>query len=322
MAWAALFPGQGSQAPGMGKFLYEQFPVAKRCFEEASDTLNLDFKKLCFEGSEAELALTENTQPCLLLVSTATYRVLNEELGFVPRAAAGHSIGEYAAVVAAGALPFAQGILAVRKRGQAMQSAVPVGEGGMTAVMGLDADQVAQLCQWAEKETKSGPIQAANINAPGQIVISGRKSVLDWAAANFKPEVIPGSARVKFIPLKVSAPFHCAMMKPAEDVMQDVLSGMNFNDAEFPIVQNVSAEAVREGDQLRTNLVKQVSAPVRWIECIQRLISLEINRAVEAGCGKVLNGLVKKIDSERLTTFNVNSLEDIKALEAQLKGEA
>ncbi len=320
MAWAALFPGQGSQSPGMGKFLYDQFPVAKRCFEEASDTLAIDFKKLCFEGSESDLALTENTQPCLLLVSTATYRVLNEELGFVPRASAGHSIGEYAAVVAAGSLPFAQGMIAVRKRGQAMQSAVPVGEGGMTAVMGLESEQVVQLCAWAEKETKSGPMQPANINAPGQIVVSGRKTVLDWAAANFKPEIIAGAGRVKFIPLKVSAPFHCSMMKPAEEVMGKVLRGMDFHDAEFPVVQNVSAELVREGDQLRANLIKQVSAPVRWIECVQRLAGLEIRRAVEVGAGKVLGGLAKKIDGGSLATFNVNSLEDIKALEIQLKG--
>jgi [acyl-carrier-protein] S-malonyltransferase len=151
-------------------------------------------------------------------------------------------------------------------------------------------------------------------------VISGRKSVLDWAAANFKAEVIPGAGRVKFIPLKVSAPFHCSMMKPAEEVMSDVLGGMNFNDAEFPIVQNVTAEAVREGDQLRSNLIKQVSAPVRWIECTQKLLQLEIKHAVEAGTGKVLNGLSKKIAGDNLTVFNVNSLEDIKTLENRLKG--
>lgn len=320
MMWGAIFPGQGSQSPGMGKFLYEQFPVAKRCFEEASDTLSVDFKKLCFEGSEADLALTENTQPCLLLVSTATNRVLNEELGFVPRASAGHSIGEYAAVVAAGSLAFADGMVAVRKRGQAMQTAVPVGEGGMTAIMGMEPEQVVALCQWAEKSSGQGPVQPANINAPGQIVISGRKSALDWAAANFKPEVIPGAGRVKFIPLKVSAPFHCSMMKPAEEVMADVLGGMNFNDAEFPIVQNVSAEATREGETLRANLIRQVSAPVRWIECVQKLSSLEIKQLVEVGSGKVLSGLVKKIAGDNLPTFNVNSLEDIKALENKLKG--
>jgi [acyl-carrier-protein] S-malonyltransferase len=190
----------------------------------------------------------------------------------------------------------------------------------MTAIMGLEPDQVVQLCQWAEKETKSGPVQPANINAPGQIVISGRKSVLDWAAANFKPEVIPGAGRVKFIPLKVSAPFHCSMMKPAEEVMSDVLGSMNFNDAEFPIVQNVTAEAVREGDQLRGNLILQVSAPVRWIECTQKLMQLEIKQAVEVGTGKVLNGLTKKIAGDNLMVFNVNSLEDMKTLENKLKG--
>ena len=319
MAWAAIFPGQGSQQPGMGKFLYDEFAAAKRCFEEASDTLSLDFKKLCFEGSEADLALTENTQPCLLLVSTATYRVLNEELGFAPKAAAGHSIGEYAAAVAGGALPFSQGMKAGRTRGQAMQAAGPVGMGGMTAVLGLEPAQISRLCKWAESESSDGPVQAANLNAPGQIVISGKKSVLSWIAANFKAEMFPG-ARVKFIPLNVSAPFHCSMMKPAEDKMREVLAAMEFKNSAFPIVQNVSAEPVSEGLALRENLVRQVSASVRWIECTEQLLKMGLERAAEVGCGRVLSGLAKKIDGGRMRTFNVNSLEDLKALEAALKG--
>src|SRR4051812_32583584 len=157
--WGALFPGQGSQQPGMGKFLYEEFTTARRLFEEASDALSINFKKLCFDGSDTDLALTENTQPCLLLVSTATFQVLKDELGFQPIVAAGHSIGEYAAVVTAGSLGFADGIRAVRKRGQAMQSAVPVGQGGMTAVIGLEPEQVFALCQWAEKESGQSPVQ-------------------------------------------------------------------------------------------------------------------------------------------------------------------
>lgn len=317
--WSALFPGQGSQSPGMGKFLVDEFKSAKRTFEEASDTLSIDFKKLCFEGSEADLALTENTQPCLLLVSTATFRVLNEEFGFSPKIAAGHSIGEYAAVVAAGALAFSDGMKAVRIRGQAMQSAVPVGQGGMTAVMGLEPDQVTKLCQWAEKESGDGPVQPANINAPGQIVISGKKSALDWAAANFKADLFPGS-RVKFIPLKVSAPFHCSMMKPAEEKMAHVLGDMKFSSAAFPVVQNVNAESVTDGAQLRANLVKQVSAPVRWIECVQKIAAMGSERALEVGNGKVIAGLVKKIAGDKLPVSNLNSMEDLKTVETQLKG--
>lgn len=318
--WSALFPGQGSQHPGMGKFLYQEFPLAKRLFEEGSDSIHVDLKKLCFDGSETDLALTENTQPCLLLVSTATYRVLVEELGFAPQVAAGHSIGEYAAVVAAKSLAFADAMRAVRQRGQAMQSAVPAGVGGMTAVMGLEPEQVAELCKWAEKETGLSPVQPANINAPGQIVISGRKTLLDWMPTNYKPDLFSGSPRVKFIALKVSAPFHCSMMKPAEDAMNSVLSGIEFSTAQFPIVQNVNAEAVTNGAELRANLVRQVSAPVRWIECVRKVQALGAERAVEVGCGRVINGLIKKIDSERLRTFNINSLDDIKMLTAELKG--
>lgn len=320
MSWAALYPGQGSQHPGMGKFLFDEFAEAKQAFEEASDSIKIDFKKLCFEGSETDLALTENTQPCLLLVSVASFRVLQRHVGFQPKAAAGHSIGEYAAVVSAGALSFSDAIQAVRTRGQAMQSAVPVGQGGMTAVMGLNAQQAIDLCKKAEKESGDGPIQAANINAPGQIVISGKKSALDWAAANFKAEWVPGAQRVKFIPLKVSAPFHCSMMKPAEEKMAQVLGDMQFNDAQFPIVQNVNAEPVTKGADLRLNLVKQVSAPVRWVECVQSLLQTGATRAVEVGCGKVIAGLCKKIDSEKLTVFNINSLDDLKAIETALKG--
>jgi len=318
--WTALYPGQGSQHPGMGRFLFDNFSIAKRSFEEASDSLSLDMRKLCFDGSESDLALTENTQPCLLLVSVATHRVLETEFGFSPKVAAGHSIGEYSAVVSAGAMAFADGLRAVRRRGQAMQEAVPVGKGGMTAVMGLEPAQVFELCKWAEAESGAGPVQPANINAPGQIVISGSKALLDWIPNHFKPEMINGAGRVKFIPLKVSAPFHCSMMKPAQDIMADVLKSMPFSTARFPIVQNVHAEPVTDSETLRDNLIEQISAPVRWTDCIQKIISIGASQAVEVGCGKVLSGLVKKIDSERLRTFNINSLEDIQSLSLELKG--
>lgn len=304
----------------MGKFLYSEFTSARRLFEEAADALSVDFRKLCFDGSDSDLALTENTQPCLLLVSFASYRVLNEELGFSPMVSAGHSIGEYAAVVCAGSLAFADGMRAVRRRGQAMQAAVPVGQGGMTAVIGLEPKQVTELCRWAEQATGQSPVQPANINAPGQIVISGKKSLLDWIPANFKADMFLGSPRVKFIPLKVSAPFHCSMMKPAEEVMTTVLGELSFTDARFPIVQNVNAEPVQAATALRKNLIAQISAPVRWVECVQKVHSLGATKAVEVGSGKVLSGLVKKIDSEGLRTFNINSLDDLKILAVELKG--
>lgn len=317
--WSALFPGQGSQHPGMGKFLWDEFKIAKETFEEGSDALSLDIRKLCFDGSESDLALTENTQPVLVLVSTVTYRVLEKEFGFAPQIAAGHSVGEYSAMVAASAMDLRSALRAVRLRGQAMQQAVPVGKGGMTAIMGLEPKQVEALCQWGEKTTGEAPVSPANLNAPGQIVISGRKTLLDWMAANFKADVIPGVTRVKFIPLKVSAPFHCAMMKPAEEKMAQVLNDIPFSEARFPIVQNVSAEPVQEAKLLRENLVKQVCAPVRWIECVQTIHRGGAGRAIETGCGKVLAGLVKKIAPD-INVLNLNSMDDLRAAEAALKG--
>jgi len=318
--WAALFPGQGSQHPGMGKFLVDEFKIAKLAFEEASDALSLDFKKLCFEGSESDLALTENTQPALVLVSTASYRVLASEFGFKPISAAGHSVGEYSALVAAGAMEFRAAIRAVRVRGQAMQNAVPVGLGGMTAVLNLEPADVIRLCQWAETETGESPVQPANINAPGQIVISGKKTLLDWIAANFKPETIGTSARVKFIPLKVSAPFHCSMMKPAEEKMAGTLAEIPFKDAAFPVIQNVTGTPVQKPDDLKRNLIKQVCGSVRWIDCVHRTVGMGATRAVEAGCGKVLAGLVRKIEPEKITVLNLNSMDDLRAVESAVKG--
>jgi [acyl-carrier-protein] S-malonyltransferase len=319
--WAALFPGQGSQFPGMGKFLCDEFQIARETFEEASDALSIDFKKLCFEGSEADLALTENTQPCLLLVSTATYRVLSSLVDFQPIAGAGHSIGEYAANVAAGSMKFTDGIRAVRKRGQFMQSAVPVGQGGMLAVMGLTPEQTKKLCSWVESETGQTPLEPANFNAPGQIVVSGKASLIEWLTKNMKADLFqPETPRCKFIPLKVSAPFHCSMMKPAEEKMAAVLNDLAFSEARFSIVTNVNAQAEKHGDSLRKLLIQQISSPVRWVECVQELKRLGAQKMIEFGCGKVLSGLSKKIDSENIQTFNINSLDELKNLEAQLNG--
>lgn len=321
--WGALFPGQGSQTVGMGKFLYENFPIAKEAFEEASDTLKIDFKKLCFEGPESDLQLTENTQPALLLVSTATFRVLESISELKITAAAGHSVGEYAAVVTSGAVTFADALRAVRIRGQAMQKAIPVGEGGMVAVMGLTDEQVAFLCEWAEKTSGMKPIEPANFNAPGQVVISGSQKLIDWLKENAKAELFaPEKPRLKMIPLAVSAPFHCSLMKPAEEEMARVLGDIQFIDAKWPIVQNFTAKETTQADELRKNLVLQVSGPVRWTQCMARLKELGCQRFIEFGAGRVLTGLAKKIDSSAPPPFNINTLDELKALETALKENA
>ena len=316
---ACIYPGQGSQAVGMGKYLFEEFQEARETFEEASDALNTDVKKLCFEGPESDLTLTENTQPALLTTSIATHRVLKNKLGLKPALAAGHSIGEYAAVVGAGVLPFAEAVKAVRLRGQFMQSAVPVGQGGMIACLGLDDDQIRWLCEWTEKESGFSPVNPANFNSPGQVVISGSAKALDWLKTNFKAELVPGSPRrAKLIPLNVSAPFHCEMMKPAEEKMRLTLTRISFQKANYPVIQNFTAEAVSEAEALRENLVRQVSAPVLWTQCVLKMKAMGATHMLECGHGQVLKGLVKKID-ESLKVYSFNSLEDLKIFEWDLK---
>lgn len=318
--WAALFPGQGSQSVGMGKFLFDNFQIAREAFEEASDTLGINFQKLCFEGPESDLQLTENTQPALLLVSTATFRVVKSLADVPMSAAAGHSIGEYAAVVTAGAVKFTDALKAVRVRGQAMQRAVPVGQGGMVAVMGLTEPQTKFLCEWAEKNSGLKPIEPANYNAPGQVVISGSQAVIDWMKTNAKPDIFaPETPRLKLIPLAVSAPFHCSLMKPAEEEMRKVLGDISFQSARWPIVQNFNAQETTNGETLRENLVKQVSGAVRWTQCMARLKALGVKKTIEFGSGRVLTGLSKKIDSEAPPPFNINSLDELKNLENALK---
>jgi [acyl-carrier-protein] S-malonyltransferase len=322
MSWVSVFPGQGAQHPGMGQFLYDNFKEAKLRFEEASDTLSLDFKKLCFFGNEAELQLTKNTQPALLLVSTATFDVVHALTGFQPKASAGHSIGEYAAIVTSGSMAFTSAIRAVRTRGEAMQEAVPVGAGGMCAVMGMTDSQVHEVCAWVERESKLKPLEPANFNSPGQVVISGDVKAIDWLQANFKKEALSDPPqRAKFIPLKVSAPFHCSLMKPAEDRMRQVLTDIEFQPSRAPVVQNFTAQPSTQAPDLRENLIRQISAPVLWTQCVQTLVQLGAKQFIEFGPGKVLSGLIKKIDSENLQTFNLNSIEDIQRIECDLKAK-
>lgn len=317
---AFLFPGQGSQSPGMGSFLYENFENARRTFEEASDAISLDLKKLCFNSPAEELALTENTQPALLTVSTATARVLTQDLGVKPAITAGHSIGEYASFVLSQALNFSDAVRAVRLRGQAMQSAVPVGQGGMTATLGLNEEQVQFLCDWAVKNAGIGPLSPANYNCDGQIVISGNMKTLDWLKANFKAEVLPGEARrAKLIPLQVSAPFHCEMMKPAQEKMAEFFLSTEVKNAEIPIIQNVHAQSETNAAQLKENLISQVSAPVKWTQSMQTLKSLGGDICFEVGHGAVLKGLLKKIDGDFFKVYSTSNMDDIKLIEGLSK---
>lgn len=318
--YAFLFPGQGSQSIGMGRFLFDEFKLAKHIFEEASEAIKLDLKKLCFESDEKILALTENTQPALLTVSTATAQVLIKEFGITPSITAGHSIGEYASLVLAEVMSFSDAVKAVRFRGEAMQSAVPVGLGGMLAVIGLTNEQCQYLCRWAESASNFKPLSCANFNCDGQVVLSGNLKAIEWLQANFKAEILTeaglGEAkRAKLIPLQVSAPFHCQMMKPAEDRMRLFLNDIKFQPAKIPVVQNINAKVVTESEILKENLTLQVSGSVLWSQSMKLLKDLNKSQIIECGNGSVIKGLLKKIDADFFNVYSTNNLDDLKAIE-------
>lgn len=289
---AFVFPGQGSQYPGMGRALAENFEICRRAFEEADDALGFALSRLCFEGTEGELKLTENTQPALLATSVAAWRLL-ESRGLIPDHVAGHSLGEYSALVAAGGLSLADALRAVRKRGRYMQEAVPAGEGAMAAVIGMDRAAVEQLC----RDAADGEVlEPANYNAPDQIVIAGSSAAVRRAADQAKRR---GAKRVLF--LQVSAPFHCSLMRPAAERLAHDLRGLEFKDLRFPLVTNVDASLIDKGEQARSALMRQVASPVRWQESIELLISRGVALFVEVGPGKVLSGLIKRIAPEART---------------------
>lgn len=321
---AFLFPGQGSQTVGMGLYLYENFNIAKLVFEEASDAISFDMKKLCFTGPSEDLALTENTQPALLTVSIATARVLSNDLGIEATITAGHSVGEYASLVYADVLSFRNAIRAVRVRGQAMQSAVPVGQGGMTAVLGLDEKQIQYLCDWAVKKSGHAPLSPANYNCNGQIVISGNIKTLEWLKENLKsagaedPVLKDDVKRIKLISLQVSAPFHCAMMKPAQDQLQNFLRDIPFANSNIQIIQNINAVVTTQAEHLKRNLIEQVSAPVKWTQSMQVLKLQNISNCFEVGHGNVLKGLLKKIEADFFKVYTTSSLEDLKSIETMV----
>lgn len=304
---AFVFPGQGSQTVGMCKAFYDQYPVAKRVFEEADDALGFSITKLCFEGPEDQLRLTFNTQPAILTASTACAAVLKEH-GISCDVAAGHSLGEYSALVNAGAMAFADAVRVVRKRGQFMQEAVPVGEGSMAAVLGLDSDKIVEICRQAEAESGEA-VQAVNFNCPGQVVIAGAV-----AAVNKAIEALKAAGAKRAILLPVSAPFHSTLMQPASERLGEVLADIKINDAQIPVVANVTAQEVTSGDEIKKLLVKQAAMPVLWETSVRNMVAGGVDTFVEVGPGKVLTGFTKKI-AKGMPALNV---EDPESLEKTL----
>jgi [acyl-carrier-protein] S-malonyltransferase len=311
---AFLFPGQGSQAVGMGRELAERFPIAAQTFAEADAALGFPLSRLCFEGPEEDLRLTENTQPAIMTVSVAAARVLAEQ-GVAPAFAAGHSLGEWSAHVIAGTFSFADAVRAVKARGRAMQQAVPPGQGAMAAVLALDAAQVAEACAEAAHETGL-TVQAANLNSPSQTVISGATAAVEKAAALCKAK---GARRTVMLP--VSAPFHCALMQPAQEEVARVLSSMAMHDPRIPVAANVTGELVTTADATRDALIRQVTGTVRWVDCVQSLKAAGSELYIEVGPGKVLCGLLKQIDPA-LRTLNVEDAASLEKTLAELKADA
>lgn len=310
MKTAFLFPGQGSQFAGMGKTLADAHPEAARVFEEADDALGFSLSKLCFEGPEDQLRLTENTQPALVAVSTAAYRVLSAR-GLEPDFVAGHSLGEYSALVAAGSLAFADAVRLVRKRGQYMQEAVPPGVGAMAAILKMPLEKLdAVLAEAAQDEV----VTAANLNSPDQIVIAGNAAAVARAM-----ELAKAAGAKRAVALPVSAPFHCPLMKPAQDRLQADLDATTFSDLRVPLVNNWQAREITTAADAREGLYQQVPNPVRWTESVRYLASAGVTRCVETGCGGVLTGLLKSIDPT-LVGHKFGEAEDWEKLSALSAG--
>lgn len=309
MSVAFVFPGQGSQQVGMGRALAAAFAESREVFAEADSALGLPLSRLCFEGPEAELQLTANTQPAILATSIAALRPLVAR-GVKPDWVAGHSLGEWSALVAAGSLPLADALVAVRRRGQYMQEAVPVGTGAMAAILGLDLAAIEAACREAAQGEVVSP---ANVNSPGQVVIAGHAAAVERAAALCKAK---GAKRA--VPLPVSAPFHCALMRPAQERLAPELAALAFADPKPPLVNNVDAEVVRAGAACRAGLLRQVSGSVRWQEVVERLVREGVTSFVEVGPGSVLSGLVRKI-AKGVRVLSVDAPDSLETTVAALR---
>ena len=309
MKTAFVFPGQGSQSVGMGKDLYDNFPAARSIFEEADEALGYSLSELCFSGNEQDLQLTANTQPAILTASVAAYRSMISAGFAKPDFVAGHSLGEYSALVAAGVLDFADAVRTVRKRGAFMQEAVPVGVGAMAAILGADLETVEAACAEAANGQVCSP---ANINSPSQVVIAGDSNAVDRAC-----ELLKERGAKRAIRLNVSAPFHCALMMPAQEKLAESLADLKYSSFEFPIVHNVNAEDNSDETRVADALTRQVSSPVKWLESVKKLIAEDVATFVEVGPGKVLSGLVKQIDRD-VRILNVENSESLRSTQETL----
>lgn len=307
---AFVFPGQGSQFAGMGKDVAAAYPAARRVFEEIDDALAFSISKLCFEGPEEQLKLTENTQPAILAVSSALYAVLEQHGAARRDLVAGHSLGEYSAIVSVGGLTAPEAAKIVRARGKFMQEAVPVGTGGMAALIGPSVEDAKAIC---DEAAQGEVVSVANINAPGQIVIAGTKAGIERAI-----EVAKKHGVRRAVTLPVSAPFHCALMQPAAERLEPILDAANFKDLWVALVSNVDASPIGTSTAVRNALLRQVASPVRWVESVQRMVSMGVKRFVEIGPGAVLSGLIKRIDPN-VQTVNVS---DVASLDAFLGEQA
>ena len=298
---AFVFPGQGSQYSGMGRDVAKSFPEAREVFEEADEGLGFPLSQLCFEGSKRDLQLTENTQPAILATSTALFRVLQDK-GKAADFVAGHSLGEYSALVAANGIRFRDAVRLVRQRGRFMQEAVPIGKGAMAVILGLDLCQVQEVCQAAAQGEVVAP---ANVNAPDQVVVAGHSQAVGRAGDIARER---GAKRV--LPLPVSAPFHCSLMKPAEIRLAEAIRQVPFCDLSVPLVNNVEAQVVSESKAVQEGLVKQVSSVVLWSDCVKRLVASGVSTFVEVGPGRVLTGLIRRI-APTVEAISIQSREQL-----------
>ena len=309
---AFLFPGQGSQAVGMGKDLVDAFPTARAIFQEANDALGFDLSQLCFEGPEDDLKLTTNTQPAILTASIAALRVFQEQIGLDVSFVAGHSLGEYSALVCAGALSFVDAVRTVRKRGQFMQDAVPVGVGTMAAIMNLEQAKIEELCKQVSKPDNI--VMLANLNSPDQYVISGHVDAVNQVVELAKAA---GAKRAMLLP--VSAPFHSSLMKPAAERLAEVLRGIAFNDLNIPLINNAETDLLNSGATARESLIRQMYKSVQWEASMRKLVAQGVTTFIEIGPGKVLTGLLKRIE-KTATGLNVSDVKSIESVVQTLKG--